>query len=121
LKIVNAQRHRRLQGGAEHGTKTRLPWRRPIRIASGQHRDTPSRLACQECSEPIAARSSVYVSAPSYWVLVATKTPQLVTMAYRVSDADRAYARAIYPRVQDAMRAGVGHAESRCSAPAPER
>jgi RecB family exonuclease len=38
--------------------------------------------------------------------LVATKTPQLVTMAYRVSDADRAYARAIYPRVQDAMRAG---------------
>src|ERR1022692_1476298 len=39
--------------------------------------------------------------------LVATKTPQLVTMAYRVSDADRAYARAIYPRVQDAMRAGV--------------
>ena len=39
--------------------------------------------------------------------LVATKTPQLVTMAYRVSDADRAYARAIYPRAQDAMRAGV--------------
>jgi RecB family exonuclease len=39
--------------------------------------------------------------------LVATKIPQLVTMAYRVSDADRAYARAIYPRVQDAMRAGV--------------
>jgi RecB family exonuclease len=38
--------------------------------------------------------------------LVATKTPQLVTMAYRVSDADRAYARAIYPRAQDAMRAG---------------
>jgi len=39
--------------------------------------------------------------------LVATKTPQLVTMTYRVSDADRSYARAIYPRVQDAMRAGV--------------
>ena len=39
--------------------------------------------------------------------LVATKTPQLVTMAYHVSDADRAYARAIYPRAQDAMRAGV--------------
>jgi hypothetical protein len=38
--------------------------------------------------------------------LVATKTQQLVTMAYRISDADRAYARAIYPRVQDAMRAG---------------
>ena len=38
--------------------------------------------------------------------LVATKTPQLVTMAYRVSDADRAYARAIYPRAQDAMRTG---------------
>jgi hypothetical protein len=38
--------------------------------------------------------------------LVATKTPQLVTMAYRVSDADRAYARAIYPRAQGAMRAG---------------
>ena len=38
--------------------------------------------------------------------LVATKTQQLVTMAYRVSDSDRAYARAIYPRVQDAMRAG---------------
>jgi RecB family exonuclease len=38
--------------------------------------------------------------------LVATKTPQLVTIAYQVSDADRAYARAIYPRVQDAMRAG---------------
>jgi len=38
--------------------------------------------------------------------LVATKTPQLVTMAYRVSDADRAYARALYPRVQDAMRTG---------------
>jgi hypothetical protein len=45
--------------------------------------------------------------------LVATKTPQLVTMAYRVSDADRAYARAIYPRVQDAMRAGVVHAQPR--------
>jgi putative RecB family exonuclease len=38
--------------------------------------------------------------------LVATKTPQLVTMAYRVSDADRAYARAIYSRAQDAMRTG---------------
>ena len=38
--------------------------------------------------------------------LVATKTPQLVTMAYRVSDEDRAYARAIYPRAQDAMRTG---------------
>jgi RecB family exonuclease len=38
--------------------------------------------------------------------LVATKTPQLVTMAYHVSDADRAYARSIYPRAQDAMRTG---------------
>jgi RecB family exonuclease len=39
--------------------------------------------------------------------LVATKTPQLVTMTYRVSDADRQQARAIYPRAQDAMRAGA--------------
>ena len=39
--------------------------------------------------------------------LVATKTPQLVSMTYRVSDADRAQARSIYPRAQDAMRAGI--------------
>jgi RecB family exonuclease len=39
--------------------------------------------------------------------LVATKTPQLVTMAYRVSESDRQQARAIYPRAQDAMRAGA--------------
>jgi len=39
--------------------------------------------------------------------LVATKTPQLVTVSYHVSDADRAQARAIYPRAQDAMRAGT--------------
>ena len=30
--------------------------------------------------------------------LVATRTPRLVTMAYRVSEADRAYARAFYAR-----------------------
>jgi RecB family exonuclease len=39
--------------------------------------------------------------------LVATKTPQLVTMTYSVSEADRQQTRAIYPRVQDAMRAGA--------------
>jgi hypothetical protein len=38
--------------------------------------------------------------------LVATKTPQLVTMGYRVSDADRRLTETIYPRVQAAMKAG---------------
>jgi putative RecB family exonuclease len=39
--------------------------------------------------------------------LVATKTPQLITMPFHVSDADRQHVRTLYPRVQDAMRAGA--------------
>jgi len=38
--------------------------------------------------------------------LVATKKPQLVSFDYAVSDADRHMTEAIYPRVQQAMKAG---------------
>jgi hypothetical protein len=38
--------------------------------------------------------------------LVATKTPQLVTLSYQVSDGDRRLCETLYPRVQAAIKAG---------------